>query len=128
MILLCGVIGALVDNGNSDRPANPVGESKPAVPTMSDAEIEAAAERRMEEIGLGSKVTYKNFQQIRTGMGEAEVYDILGYAPEVVSENEFGTGEFRTKTRLLRWKEDFKVIDVTMQNGKVVQKTQFGLN
>lgn len=90
---------------------------------MSEAEIEAEANKRIDAMGLGPKVTYSNFNRIKSGMSKGEVFGILGYEYEVMSENELAG----IHTEMLMWKQGFGNCNVMFQNDKVIQKAQFGL-
>lgn len=106
----------------------------------ADAEAErqriaAEAEAKREEMrnqraaeAAAKELTMAKYNSIRTGMSEADVAGILGGPGEELSSNRFGQGtQFDVATRLLQWSQGIKNIHVTFQNGKVVQKAQFGL-
>jgi len=71
-----------------------------------------------------SKVTLANFNRVRTGMSDNEVFSILGNG-EVLSES--GEGEYHTI--MYSWKADNGIanMNVMFQGGKVMSKAQLGL-
>lgn len=74
------------------------------------------------------RLTIDKFNQVSTGMSKSEVLSILGDDTTVISENEFGQGtDFHVHTQMLQWQSGFKTVHIMFQNGKVVQKSQFGL-
>jgi len=71
-----------------------------------------------------SQVTLANFNRVRTGMSDNEVFSILGNG-EVLSES--GEGEYHTI--MYSWKADNGIanMNVMFQGGKVMSKAQLGL-
>jgi len=70
------------------------------------------------------KLTMAAFRQVQTGMKKPEVFGILGNKAELVSENRIGG----ITTEMWVWSGDWGAnCNVMFQNGKVMQKAQFGL-
>jgi len=75
-----------------------------------------------------TNLTGANFGRIRTGMSRYDVGGILGFGWKTVAENEIGQGtDFHVSTELLEWQEGARIVHCMFQNGKLVQKAQFGL-
>lgn len=69
-------------------------------------------------------LTMAKFLKVKTGMTGREVIAILGPKFQILAVNEFGG----IKTELCQWDGFFLAsCHITFQNGKVVQKAQFGL-
>ena len=72
----------------------------------------------MIQLGCESRISQKSFQEIETGMTEAEVGKILGEPTQAASVS---LGGFSGTTST--WKGDTGTIAVQFMNGKVAMKT-----
>jgi hypothetical protein len=106
-------------------------EAKPEWSRPSDPEPEKPEGPRRPDPPPAptTKLTMANFERIKPGINsKSGVIVILGDDYTLISENEFGQGtQFHVKTELLQWQDGLRTIHVTFQNGKVTQKSQFGL-
>ncbi len=106
-LLGLGVIGALAGGGDKAPAAD--GEAAPPPAEANDPGISSA-----------------EFQAIKTGMTPAEVTAIVGSPGEVISENELAG----TRTVMVQWQGESGFganANAMFQNGKLIQKSQFGL-
>lgn len=73
----------------------------------------------------GAGVTMANYNMIKTGMTYSQVVQILGKEGTELTSNEVGG----YKTVMYKWEGDGwgSNMNVMFQNGKVIQKAQFGL-
>lgn len=136
-IALVGMTGSAIveqhekqQQAERERLANMTPEEREAEEKRK-AEEAAQREQREAEIAearaAADPLTMANYNRITTGMSEADVVAILGAGEEQAS-NRFGEGtEFDVATKIVAWAGFLKSINVTFQNGKVVQKAQFGL-
>lgn len=75
-----------------------------------------------------TNLTLTNFGRIRTGMSRYDVGEILGFGWKTVAENEIGQGtDFHVTTEAIEWQDGSRIVHCMFQNGKLVQKAQFGL-
>lgn len=85
---------------------------------------EAAEKKAAEE---AAEITMEKYMKIKTGMTFDEVIEILGYPDEILSEVEIAG----IHTVMLNWKSKKFLsvgnMNVTIQNGRVIAKAQFGL-
>lgn len=98
-----------------------VGCAAPAPTTDAAAPAPAPA---APETAPASALTMANFEAIETGMTREQVEEILGPGEELSSSDIGGIS-----TVLIQWTENngMKNMNVTIQDGKVVGKAQFGL-
>lgn len=71
-------------------------------------------------------ISAAEFSAIQTGMSEDEVAEIVGSAGEVISENEMAG----IRTVMVQWPGESGLganANAMFQDGKLVQKSQFGL-
>lgn len=72
-----------------------------------------------------TKIDADKFAKIENGMTYDEVVSIIGSEGSEQSTNEIGS----VKTTMYEWESDgWGVATITFQNGKVTNKTQFGVN
>jgi hypothetical protein len=113
-----GVIGALAGGGGAgDGPPAPGAAPSPAASASS-----AAPEPAANDPGISAA----EFKAIATGMTQAEVTAIVGSPGEVISENELAG----IRTVMVKWDGESGFganANAMFQNGKLVQKSQFGL-
>jgi hypothetical protein len=109
-LLGLSVIGAALGGGGKDAPAPASGDQAEAsAPAANDPGISAT-----------------EFTAIQTGMTQDEVTAIVGSAGEVISENDLGG----TRTVMVKWDGESGFganANAMFQNGKLIQKSQFGL-
>jgi hypothetical protein len=109
-----GVIGALA--GGGDKAPAP-GAASSAAPSE-----EAAPAPEANDPGISAA----EFQAIQTGMTPEEVTAIVGSPGEVISENALAG----TRTVMVQWQGESGFganANAMFQNGKLIQKSQFGL-
>ncbi|MBX7496791.1 hypothetical protein K3172_13070 [Qipengyuania sp. 6B39] len=71
-------------------------------------------------------ISKAEFDAIQAGMSQEEVTGIVGSAGEVISENEMAG----TRTVMVQWEGESGPMgnaNAMFQNGKLIQKSQFGL-
>ncbi|UPW82057.1 DUF3862 domain-containing protein [Lysinibacillus sp. Ag94] len=76
------------------------------------------------QIGMGSsdvKITIDQFNKLENGMTEAQVFEILGGEGDLISES----GNFKIYT--YNGEKTLSSISITLQDGKLLNKTQMGL-
>lgn len=111
-VALCA--GALVAIGNATKEINEKAAAKGKPSPFAPSSAAPADD------GL----TMAKFRRVQTGMTKVQVAEILGNDCELLSENEFGG----IKTQLYQYSGFFLAsAHITFQNGRVVQKAQFGL-
>lgn len=108
--VLVGIVGG--NRGNSPDPGN---ASVPAAQTQAQKEPEKP----------NSKVTMANYNRLRTGMTYEQVVAILGKEGTELSSNDIAGYQ----TVMYQWEgESFASnMNAMFQNGKLMQKAQFGL-
>lgn len=75
-----------------------------------------------------SNITLAKFNQLQNGMSYEQVVQVLGAPGEVMSENAFGEGAYRTHTVMYTWQVGVMAnMNCMFQNGKLMSKAQFGL-
>ncbi len=74
-----------------------------------------------------NKVTYENFEKIKTGMTYDQVVEIFGEEGKIISDVDVGMDEYATT--MYYWYDDTGIANcnVTIQGGKVIAKAQVGL-
>ncbi len=110
-----GVIGALAGGGDKPPAAG-------AAPSPAASASPAAPEPAANDPGISAA----EFKAIATGMTQAEVTAIVGSPGEVISENELAG----TRTVMVKWDGESGFganANAMFQNGKLIQKSQFGL-
>lgn len=111
IILLAVVLGCDKDASDRTNAANRPAE-KAAVSTPTPEPVKK------------SGVTMENFNKIKTGMRYADVVEILGQEGEVISESEVAG----INTIMYQWSGGMlSNMNAMFQNGKLVNKAQFGL-
>lgn len=75
-----------------------------------------------------NKITLEKFNQIQSGMTYQEVVDIIGEEGTVLSETDIMNND-QYKTTMYYWygEDGISNANVTIQGGKVISKTQIGL-
>ena len=99
-----------------------------SIPTSSgDESSNHSVASQDQENEIKGKVTYENFEKIKTGMTYAEVVEIFGKEGELISEVDIGMDEY--STAIYSWYDDTGIANcnVTIQGGKVISKSQIGL-
>lgn len=110
-----GVIGAAFGEPEDKQAAM-------AEPSAPDAD--AAMDDAPPENDPG--ISAAEFKELQTGMTQAEVSAIVGSEGEVISENEIAG----TRTVMVQWDGESGFganANAMFQNGKLMQKSQFGL-
>lgn len=108
---LCIFVSAVTNmNEDTGTPSNPT----------------SASEQNSENESK-SKVTYENFEKIKTGMTYAQVVEIFGEEGKIISDVDVGMEEYATT--MYYWYDDTGIANcnVTIQGGKVIAKAQVGL-
>jgi len=79
---------------------------------------------------LGGKFTPEKFAQVKAGMSEKEVTDLLGRPSESFDPDALGfnLGGVKFNVKSLIWKHNNKAYLVEMLNGKVAGTASFGMN
>ncbi|MGL5446574.1 MAG: hypothetical protein ACRDBL_04615 [Rhabdaerophilum sp.] len=111
-LLGLSVIGAALGGGGKGSPA-------PAAESQSQA---ADATPAANDPGISAT----EFTAIQTGMTQDEVAGIVGSPGEVISENDLAG----TRTVMVQWDGESGFganANAMFQNGKLIQKSQFGL-
>ena len=87
---------------------------------------EAGALAEPAELPQATTITAAEFNQISTGMSQADVEAIIGGAGQLISENEIAG----TRTQMFQWEGEGGFganANAMFQDGKLIQKAQFGL-
>lgn len=73
---------------------------------------------------LGATITMSKFEQVKEGMSYEQVKEIIGDSGAVISSSELGG----VKTVMYQWQNPSGAnMNAMFQNGKLVNKAQFGL-
>ena len=115
ILMVCGAIvvvaGCQVPSTSTSQP--------PAAESSASATPESTAD----------KITQENYDKIETGMTLDQIVEILGEGKEMSSSSMDFAGQ-TIETSVYIWQTDgfpVKNITITLQNGKVTSKAQFGL-
>ena len=114
VVIVLGVLGALL--GDPDAASSPQSGTRP---DMADS---TADQEEENDPGISAE----EFAAIKTGMTHDEVTAIVGSPGELLSENEIAG----TRTVMVQWNGERGFganANAMFQNGKLIQKSQFGL-
>lgn len=119
------------DKTNTTNRTNAVAATSPAnvmnVATATPVKVDKsddATTKKEAPAEPATGVTMANFNRLKTGMRYAEAVKILGSEGEVMSENEIAGHH----TIMYKWDSSgLGNMNAMFQNGKLVQKAQFGL-
>jgi TM2 domain-containing membrane protein YozV len=106
--------------------ATPARDSSPSQTPASAqaAEYSSPPAAKVAEMRRGA-LTYENYLRLQEGMSYTEVVEILGSPGEEISRSELAG----YTTVMYQWKKwNGPNMNVMLQNGRMVQKAQFGLN
>ena len=133
-IIVIGIIGSLVSNGNDKTTSEPVKTEQtqpaqnttPATTTPKNDTPQQAAPTPTPEPKKG--ITKAEFDQIQNGMTYEQVVQIIGSEGEVMSESGQKGDQYYTVMYTWEGESGFGAnANAMFQGGKMVNKTQFGL-
>jgi cytoskeletal protein RodZ len=132
VIWLAMILGCTLPKDNSNGPSSPTQNSNSSStqnasttssPTPQRSQSNTASTPSTSSSAPG--VTMANYTRLKTGMTYAQVVEILGKEGTELSSNEISG----IKTVMYQWEgEGFGAnMNAMFQNGKMIQKAQFGL-
>lgn len=126
IIVVIGIAGSSTNNTLPTSSSN-TNSTNTAVDNTS-TEPAKPKEQEPEEPKSSPKISLDEFNQIQTGMTYQQVVDIIGSEGTVLSETDIGEPQY--KTTIYTWEGSGSLganANITIQDGKVISKAQFGL-
>lgn len=104
------------------------GDPKTKHSSSNDITLQETKSSENEKVNNNPKMSKKEFDSIKNGMSYEEVVNIIGGDGELLSET--GTSGEQFHTMMYSWEGENGLgsnANATFQNGKLVNKAQFGL-
>ena len=124
-LVVLGVIANLAGGAPDSKKALEQAASEAGASAPQQAEASAAPAAPPEPVN-DPGISASEFAQLRTGMTHAEAEAIVGSPGELMSENEIAG----IRTFMVQWEGESGMganANAMFQNGKLIQKAQFGL-